>query len=177
MCQAPTAVIACVPFNSARPSFAVKLQRLQSGPRKRLSAGDPLATIERFAFANNHQRQMRQRRQIATRSHGTLFRDHRMHPGIQHSQPAIPAVPARTPLNPFASTFARSSNIARASASASGSPHPARMATYQVDLQLRKFVARNPHIRQLPEPGVHSIHRFASVKNALNQAAALSNPS
>ena len=46
----PTAVMAWVPFSSARPSLAAKLQRLQTGAAQGLAAGNPLAAIERLAL-------------------------------------------------------------------------------------------------------------------------------
>ena len=58
-------------------------RRRQSGFVQRVQTRQPFVAVERFAFADQHQRKMRQRRQISARTDRTLFRDDWMHAAIQ----------------------------------------------------------------------------------------------
>ena len=64
--------------------FGGKLEWLQAGPLQRFTAGNSLALIERFALADNDQREVRQRSQIAARTHASLLRNHGAHAGVEH---------------------------------------------------------------------------------------------
>ena len=76
--QCATAVMACVPLSSARPSLAASC----TGCNRHAAAlrrPHALALVERFALADDHERQMGQRRQIAAGADRALLRNHRMH--------------------------------------------------------------------------------------------------
>jgi hypothetical protein len=73
--------------------------------------------------------------------------------------------------------LARSSSIARDSASRQRLAHPAGVAAHQVGLQLRQLVRRNPHLRELAEAGVDSVNRLPGRQNLFNQRPAFSDAS
>ena len=68
-----------------RETFLVRQPHaLDTGPFQRNRTGYALATIKRFAAAEQHQRQMRQRRKVATGADRTQLRHHRHHAGVEH---------------------------------------------------------------------------------------------
>ena len=89
----PTAVMAWVPFSSARPFLGCQSDGLQPGAPQRLAARHPLALVEGLALADDHQRQVSQRSQIAAGAHRPFFRNHRMHAGDSAAPPAAPPAP------------------------------------------------------------------------------------
>src|ERR1039458_1507954 len=58
--------------------------RLQFCAAQRFAAFEPFSFKKCFAFANETQSQMRQRREIATRSDRSFFGNHRMQTAVQH---------------------------------------------------------------------------------------------
>ena len=63
--SAPIAVMHCVPLTSVMPSLASNASGCRPALAQRLAAVELLAVDERFAFAHDDQRQVRQRRQVA----------------------------------------------------------------------------------------------------------------
>jgi hypothetical protein len=56
---------------------------------QRLAAVDPLAPVKRLAFADEHQRQVGQGRQISACAHRSLLRDYRMDTRIDQGHEQI----------------------------------------------------------------------------------------
>ena len=71
------------PVQQRQTLLGRQCQRLHSSPPQRLAAGHPFAFQKRLALPDRHQRQVSQRRQVPARTHRTLFRNHRMHPGVE----------------------------------------------------------------------------------------------
>ena len=82
--QDPIASIACVPLISEMASLASSTSGLICALLQRLRAGNARASRRAFAFADQHQRQMRQRRQIAACAHAALRRHQRRDAAVQH---------------------------------------------------------------------------------------------
>ena len=59
-------------------------QRRQARALQRFGTRDALALVERLAAAEQHDGQVRQRREIATGADGALLRHHRHHVAIEH---------------------------------------------------------------------------------------------
>ena len=88
------------------------------------SRADHFAPLEnRFAFADHDLREMRERREVARRSHGTLRGNHRQHAAIQHRDERFRHDGPHAE-NPLARALARSASIARVACSLSGAPTP-----------------------------------------------------
>ena len=75
-------------------------------------------------FADQHQRQVRERREVAARADRSAARHARMHARVEQREQRS-SVSRRMPEKPLASTFARSAIIARTARAGSGSPTPA----------------------------------------------------
>jgi hypothetical protein len=165
--------MACVPLSSARPSLAASGSGARPRRRSASPPGKPLASVKRLALANDHQRQMRQRSQIAARAHRALFRNDRMHARVEQRHQQLHKFHCGTPLKPLASTLARSSSMARDSPSESGWPHPACVAAHQVGLQLRQLSGGMRTSASLPNP-VYTVDRLPCCQNILNQCTARS---
>ena len=80
----PVASICAVPLLSARPSL--NDSRIGSRPARlqRLGAGQALALVERLATAQQHDGQVRQRRQVAAGADRALLRHHRHDARVEH---------------------------------------------------------------------------------------------
>ena len=145
--SARTAVDGWVPLISASPSFGARADRLQPGalsasaPAMKLNASSRTRRacfsafsaisaaarrrrLNRLAFADQHQRQVRERREIAAGAD----RAARRHDGMDarfSSAISASSVSTLMPEKPFASTLARSAIVARTARTGSGSPSPA----------------------------------------------------
>ena len=97
--------------------------RLEPGAPQRVAAGQQLALVPRLALADERQRQVRERREIARGSDRPARRHPRQNAAFRHSS-SNSTVSIRAPELPFASAFARSSIAARTTSSGYGSPTP-----------------------------------------------------
>ena len=156
--RSPSASIACVPLTSEMPFFGMQRRRgstrRAAAPRRR----HPRALELRLAFADQHQRHVGQRSQIAARPDAAPRRHHRRDAAIQQiAQPLAPP-PAGCPKRP---SPARS----RGSASSRAPPsrrqrlaHAAGVRAHDVALQLFEIVRRNARIGQQSDARVDGVH-------------------
>ena len=80
----PVASICAVPLFSARPSLCDRRIGARPARRKASRARQSLALVEGFAATQQHDRQMRQRRQVAAGADRSLLRHHRHDAGVEH---------------------------------------------------------------------------------------------
>ena len=78
------ASICAVPLLSARPSLYDSVTGCRPARCSASRARHALALVERFAAAEQHDRQVRQRREIARRADRTQLRHHRHDAGVEH---------------------------------------------------------------------------------------------
>ena len=73
------AVCACVPLMSASPSFGCERHRREPGARAAASAAGLALAVRGYSvpFADQRQREVRERREVAARAHAALLRDRR----------------------------------------------------------------------------------------------------
>ena len=136
--------------------FGLQHQRLDASLLQRLRGGHALAAEPGFALGDQHQRQMRQRSQIAAGAHAALRRNDRMHAAVQHLAKRVDdrrthageALGERVGAqqhhgagNVFGQRFA----------------HAGRVRAQQVDLQLADIVWRDAQIGKFADAGVHRI--------------------
>ena len=94
--SASTAVDGCVPLISASPSFGAERDRRQPGARERLrarrsrsrrvarrSSALDVVCVASLAFADQHQREVRERREVAARADRAARRHARMHAAVE----------------------------------------------------------------------------------------------
>ena len=147
------------PVEQRQPLFSSQRQRLQACPPQRFAPGQPLAFVERLTLANNHERQVSQRSQIAARTNRPLFRNHRMHTRIQLRDQQFHQIGPASAESLGQHIGAQQQHGARL-AFGKWMAHPARMAAHQVGLQLRQAAVGNAHIRQLSKPRVDPVNRL-----------------
>ena len=75
-----------------------------------------------------------------------------MHAALFSIAQSVSTTTGRTPLNPFASAFARNRIIARVSAIGKRRPDAARMGTHQIHLQLANLSREIRTLASLPNP-------------------------
>ena len=164
--SASTAADGCVPLMSARPSFGSSAIGVERRRPQRLGAGQPCAADHRLAFADEHQREVRERREVAARAHRAARGHDRVHAGVEQRDQRHRACSARMPEWPHASTLARSAIIARTARAGERLADAGRMAAQQVQLQRRQRVVRDAHLGERAEAGVDAVHRLVAVRLA-----------
>ena len=112
--SAPNAAMYCVPLISDRPSFAASSERLEADARERVGARRAARRRQRLALADQRQREVRERREIARRADRAARRHDAAHPAVQHSSSSstvstrAPEFPSRACSRAGASPRARS---------------------------------------------------------------------
>ena len=169
--SASTAVEACVPLMSARPSLGPS--RTGESP----AAGERVrrpATCRSPSHARPSPTSTRARCASGARSPlaPTDPRD-----GTTGCTPRFSAsssassVSTRMPEKPRARTFARSAIIARTVRTGSGSPDAGRVAAQQVELQALERVGRDAHLGERPEAGVDPVDGRVAGRHAVHHRA------
>ncbi len=128
-------------------------QRLDLRPLQRLRAGNAHAfLVEALAFADQRQRQMRQRSQIAARAHASLRRHNRSDAAVEHLAERVDddgphagvALGERVgPQQHHGARFRDGQRLA----------HADRVRAHQVDLQFANLVAGDAHVAQFADAG------------------------
>ena len=123
--SAATAVDTCVPLISASPSFGPSATGARPAARERVARpACARVAVPHLAFADQHERDVRERREVAARADRSAARHARMHAALSAAISAS-SVSRRMPEKPLASTLARSAIDARTARTGSGSPTPA----------------------------------------------------
>ncbi len=120
-------------------------QWLKPRPPQRFSTRQPRALIERLPLTDHNERQMRQRRQIAARSHRSLFRNHRVNARVEKRNQQLQQLrphPAESLCKHIRAQQQHRSRFRFRQRLA----NPARMTAHKVDLQLGQPLRRNAHI-------------------------------
>ena len=172
--SARSAVLICVPLMSDEPFLRLQLVRRQMDPPQCRPAADRLAARragidirsglanKRVAFADGNERQMRERREVATRADAALFGNRRHdRRGCNSSTQCV-------------EQFGRHAGVAlgqRLNAQREGQPgdaerqqaaHADGMAAQQILLQREDLMLGDALIRKFAEAGVDAIDRFAA---------------
>ena len=148
------------PVEQRKPFLAFQADGVDCGAAQRLPAGQPLAAVDRFTLADDAEREVGQRREIAAGADGALLRDHRVHAAIQHVherlryQRSNPAIPERQRVGAQSHHDPRFGLRKRTA-------QPAGMAAHQVELQAVNGVIGNAHFTELAEAGIDAVDRDA----------------
>ena len=89
-----SAVDTCVPLSSARPSFGPSVTGCRPAARERVARRHDAAVDPRLAFADQHRRKMRERREIAGRADRSLRRNARHDAGVGERDERLDHAPA-----------------------------------------------------------------------------------
>ena len=145
-----SAVDACVPLMSASPSFGPSVAGVRPA---RASAAAPGRDVDRRAtspFADQDQREVRQRREVAAGADRAARRHHRVHAAVQQRDQQVERLEpdAGEPLGQHvgAQRHRRAHDGHRQRLADAGG-----MAAQQVDLQLRQRVVRDLHLGEVAE--------------------------
>ena len=141
---------------------------LKPGARERLPPREPLSPRERFPLADQHQREVCERRQIAARAHGPLLRNDRNDVAMQHLEEQLQGALADARISPGEHVGAQKHER----------PHlgqrqrragARRVREDQVALQLAQIAFGNRHFGQRAESGVDAVGRRVALGDALHQ--------
>ena len=114
----------CVPLMSDSPSFAWSRTGVSPAAASASAPGMRTPVDERLALADERQREVRERREIAARTDRAAGRHERARSRASRTASSSSTVSTRAPEYPFAIAFARSSIAARTTSSGYGSPTP-----------------------------------------------------
>ncbi len=158
--RAPTAVITWVPLISASPSFGASSSALDVGQLQRHRAGHPLAAQRRLALADQDQRQVGERRQVAGGADRSLARHDRVHAGVEQLDEALdhdrpdPGVPPGEHVGAEQEHGAHDVLAERLA-------HPAGVGAQQVELQPGELVGGDLDVGEPAEAGVDAVQHLA----------------
>ena len=167
--SASTAVDGCVPLISARPSFGPSVIGASPAPRERLGAAKHRTArgyrFERLAFADQHQREMRERRQVAAGADRSARRHARMHAALSSAISAS-SVSTLMPGEAFrqhvrAQRHRRAHGARRQRLADAGG-----VAAEQVELQRFERVGRDLDVGERSEAGVDAVDRLVAARAA-----------
>ena len=85
----------CVPLTSESPSFAASRIGSRPGRRERVRARQQLAVEPRLALADQRQREVRERREVAARADRAAARDARQHAAVEALEQQLDGLDAR----------------------------------------------------------------------------------
>ncbi len=150
-----------------QPLLGAELQRREPRPREALGGGQPPAVDAHLAVANQHGRQMGERRQIAARSHRAAARHQRQDVGAEQLEQRV------DDLGPHARVAARQRVGAQQQHAAHGRiaerlADAGAVAQDQPALELLELIGGNAHAREIAEARVDTVHRCLAGERALD---------
>ncbi len=145
----PAAAIRCVPLISARPSLA----RASTGARPaRASASrarQPLAADRRLALADQHEREVRERREVAAGADRAAARHDRHDVALEQRQQQLDELAAARPSARAAASVAEQEQHAAHDLGRRAARRADGVRAHEVELQLRGVGRRDAHRRQM----------------------------
>ena len=161
----PMASIACVPLIRLMPSLGCRSIGSMPARAQRLAARQDRAFEFRLAFADQHQRHVGQRREIARRAHAALRRHDRRDAAIQQIAEALgdqrPDAGESLGQHVGADQHHGADHVARQRIADAGG-----MRADHVALQLVEILARNADVGQQPDAGVDRVDRSVARRPA-----------
>ena len=136
--------------------FRRELDRLEPGRLERLRSRAALPFGHRFAFADQHQRGVRERGEVAGRSDAPVSRDDRMDPPIQHVAKQVDHVCSHAGMSGRERIRAEQQDRAHHVFGKRGADAH-RVASHEVTLQSAQIPVRHAHSRKIAETGVHAV--------------------
>ena len=123
-----------------------------------------------FAFANEHEPEVRQRREVAARPDRSARRHDRVYPAIDQRQQQLQGLDANSG-KPFrehigAQRHRRADDRHRQRIADAGG-----VTAQEIHLQLGERVVRDPHVGEVAEPGVDAVRRRVVVGGLVNDHA------
>ena len=149
--------------------------RLGADLPQHFCAGSSRSPVQQRSFADQREREMRERREVAARADASLLRDRRVQIGVQHLEQQIDELRTRTGVTLGDHVGAQQHHRAHL-ALGKAIPDAGRVAPHEIHLQLGQPVARNGDIGQLAESGRHSVYRGVAVHDAIHDRARAEHP-
>ena len=110
-------------------------------------------------LADEHERQVRERREVAARADRPAARHQRVDAAVEQRRSAARASSGGCPRSPWPARSRAAPSIARTARTGSGSPTPAAWLRSRFTLQRAERVARNRRLGERAEPGVDAVDR------------------
>ena len=171
--SAAIAVCACVPLMSVMPFLRAERHRREPRSLRASSAASARAPspCSSVAFADQREREVRERREVAARADAALLRDRRIQPGVEHRERAGRRAPAARPSSPWRarSRAAASSRAPRARAAAAR--RRPRGCARDSPAARPSRSRRDGDLGELAEAGRHAVHDGAATRRARSTIA------
>ena len=146
------------PVDERDAFLRTELDRFEARRLQGITPRAPFALIDRFAFADQDERGVRERREIPRRTHAAMPGDRRVDAPIDHVAEEIDDLGPHT----------RSAGCERVGSEHQyrpddilwkGRPDADRMAPHKISLERAKLVVRDAHSREITETGVDTVDR------------------
>ena len=139
---------------------AARCRRARSASR---AAAAPAAEL-RLAFADQHQRHVGQRRQVAARPHAALRRHHRRYPAVQQVAQPLRHQRTNAGATPSPARWRGSASWRARPRAAAASPTPAACDRTTLRCNWSRSARGIAHIGQQPDTGVDAVDRIVALR-------------
>ena len=154
--SAPNAAMNCVPLTSERPSFAWSVSAASPARSSASAAGEPLAVEPGLPLADERQREMRERREVAARADRAAARHDRQHAAVEALEQQLdelgPRAGAALGERVRAQQHRRADDLVRIRLA-----DPAGVAAQEAELELLGQLLRDRLRDEAAEAGVHAV--------------------
>jgi len=150
-----------------QPLLRAERDGLQSGRRKRLVAGQAVALHPRFSFADEHEAEVREWREVAARAETPPRGDDRVDGLVEHPREQVedslanPRVPLRERVQPGQQERSDGRLVELVAGAGGVAPEEVRLEGFEV-------VGVDSGVDQRPEARVHAVHRLLAVEDVLD---------
>jgi hypothetical protein len=151
--------------------FGFEHQRFDLRLLECVGAGNSFARcVDTFAFADQRQREMGQRSEVAARTHASLRRDEGRNPAIQHFAQRIDDDGANARVT-LGQRIGAQEHHGADFRGGERFTDPHRMGAHKVDLQLTNLFADDAHVAQLADAGGDGIGKFVAGDNFIDDGS------
>ena len=161
--SAAIAVCACVPLISVSPSLGPSTTGARPAAAEHVGGRAARVAATELALADQRQREMRERREVAARAHAPLLGHRRVEAGVQHGQQQLDQIGARPRMalgdHVGAQQHHRAHLALRQQRADAG-----RVAAHEVHLQLGQPVGRDGDVGELAEARGHAVDHGAALR-------------
>ena len=145
-------------------------ERRESGGPQRLGRGHKAPLDEALALADEHERQVRERGEVAARAHRALRGDDRVHAPVEHRDQSLERLEANS-RETFREDVRAQQHERPGVAGLERRPDARRVRAHEIDLQLEQLRGRNVDVGEVAEAGGDAVDDVAALDGRVHHSA------